>query len=91
MHKKATEPDHVIIAPLKYIGAPEKEIRQAIIKRNALMPSTSKRRLAAKHAKEKMFQRSGTRLPSEEGSEIGGIGAGMELSEEGAEVVADDR
>lgn len=79
-----------IIAPLKYIGSLEQEIRQAIIKRNALMPGTSKKRLAAKKAKENMLKRSGDRLPSEEGSEAEGIGPGVELLEEDVDVVADE-
>lgn len=58
------------------------EIRQAIIKRNALMPGKAKQRLAAKKAKERTLKRSGDAPPSEGGSETVGMDTGFELSEE---------
>lgn len=61
------------------------EIRQAIIKRNALMPGTSKKRLAAQKAKASMLKRSGTTRSSLGGCGDFGIGLGIEAPEEDAD------
>lgn len=50
----------------------KQEIRQAIIKRNALMPGASKKRLAAKKAKADMLKRSDR---SQGGSSDAGAGS----------------
>eukprot|EP00903_Cladosiphon_okamuranus_P014329 g13307.t1 len=67
----------------------DQEIRQAIIKRNALMPGTSKKRLAAKKAKADMLKRSSDRSQAgssdmEAGSDRGPPGDGADGKETGA-------